>query len=120
MSKYAIWDKKKSVITPSGKKFTPEQWIEMHPIAGLEGVKVIMGGGLINGSVLMEFNQTVENFKEMGCDFSDCLKDQDYLDAIEKFEKEQNEQSKNVVSTEERIAAALEAQVLMSMDDMEA
>ena len=41
------------------------------------------------------------------------------MEAIEAFEDEQAAAAAEEVSTDERIAAALEAQVLLSMDDVE-
>lgn len=113
--KYQIWDKKSNVITPIGEVLTPEQWVERYPMAAIEGVKLVIGGGVINGSVCMEFTGMVEAYSKRGCDFSACEADQDYLDAIEAFEDEQNSQV--YISSEERIAAALEAQVMMSLPD---
>ena len=119
MSKYKIWDKKSNVIVPTGKVFTPEQWIAKYPMAGVEGIKLIIGGGAINGSVCMEFTETIATFKKMGCDFSNCQKDQDYLDKIEQFEDKESQEGSNFVSTDERIAAALEAQLMLSIPDEE-
>lgn len=117
MKRYQIWDKKSNVITPIGEVLTPEQWIQRYPIAGVDGIKLIIGGGTINGSVCMEYSQTVDTYEKMGCDFSECTTDQEVLDTIEAFEDAMNTVDESAVSTEERIAAALEAQVMMSMPD---
>ena len=62
----------------------------------------------------------VENYAKKGCDFSTCETDQDYLDAIEAFEDSLNTVVVDTTpSAEERIAAALEAQVMMSLADEE-
>ena len=48
----------------------------------------------------------------MGCDFSNCITDQDYLDAIEAFEDVKEAEAKaaaSAPSAAERQAAALEA-----------
>lgn len=119
MKRYQIWDKESNVITPIGEVLTPEQWIERYPMAGVEGIDLIIGGGTINGSVCMEYSQTVDTFKKAGCDFSACTTKQDYLDTIEAFEDAMNAVDDSVASTDERIAAALEAQVMMSMPDEE-
>lgn len=118
MKKYQIWDKTSNVITPIGEVLTPEQWIERYPMASLPNIKLVIGGGVINGSVCMEFTGMVDSYAKMGCDFSGCSTDQDYLDAIEAFEDEQN-QPVEIITAEERIAAALEAQVMMSLPDEE-
>lgn len=119
MSRYQIWDKTSNVITPIGEVLTPAQWIDRYPMAGVEGIDLIIGGGTINGSVCMEYTQTVELFTKAGCDFSACTTKQEYLDAIEAFEDAQNAASAEAVSAEERIAAALEAQNMMALEDVE-
>lgn len=124
--RYQIWDKKSNIITPIGEVLTPEQWVKRYPMAGVDGIKTIISGGVINGAVLMEFTGTVENFAKRGCDFSACETDQDYLDAIEAFEDNQNAAittsaaaAAAIPTADERIAAALEAQVMMSLPDEE-
>lgn len=118
--KYQIWDKKSSIITPIGEVLTPEEWIKRYPMTGLKDIKTVIGGGVVNGSVCMEFTGMVDMYRKMGCDFTGCVEDQDFLDAIEAFEDRVPEQTTEVsVTAEERIAAALEAQVMMSLPDGE-
>ena len=122
MSRYAIWDKKSDIITPSMDVFTAEQWMERYPAARLENVKIVCGGGQINGSVIGTLDQWIEDKKNnpvggFTCDFEGCVTDQDYLDRIEEFENFINSQHSTVISPEERIAAALEAQVMMALPD---
>ena len=119
MKRYQIWDKKSKVITPIGEVLTPEQWIERYPMAEIDGVDLIIGGGTINGSVCMEYSQTKDMFEKAGCDFSACTNKEEVLDAIEAYEDEMNTPDPNYVSNEERIASALEAQVMMSLPDEE-
>ena len=119
MKRYQIWDKKSNVITPIGEVLTPEQWINRYPMAGVDGIDLIIGGGTINGSVCMEYTQTKDMYEKMGCDFSSCETKQDVLDTIEGYEDEMNTPDPNYVSNEERIASALEAQVMMSLPDEE-
>lgn len=117
MSKYAIWDKQSNVIVPAGKVFTSEQWIEKYPIAGVEGVDIVCGGGVINGNLFAVYDDFVENYERQGCDFTDCETKQDYLDRIEEFEDEQNNTS--VIDDNTRIADALEDLVVLNMPDEE-
>lgn len=120
MSKYTIWDKVSPVITPIGAVFTAEEWIEKYPVAALDTIKVVCAGGEINGAFFGTFGQMKEMYSKMGCDFSGCETDQDYLDAIEAFEDALNAPVESTEpTTDERIAAALEAQVMMSMPDEE-
>ena len=94
-----------------------------HPIAGIETLKTVISGEVINGALLYEFTGFVKRMEQMGCDFSACTTDEEYLNAIEAFEDAQAkaaaEAAATAVTTEERIAAALEAQVMMSLADVE-
>lgn len=118
MSRYAIWNKEDDVFTPSGEMFTAQQWKEKYPIAEIESVKIVCGGGVLNGAFFGILSEMVDMYANAGCDFSACVTDQDYLDAIESFENERNTPSTEP-STDERIAAALEYQVMASLPDAE-
>ena len=118
MSRYAIWDKVTPIITPIGEVLTAEQWIARYPVAGLETIKPVCAGGEISGAFFGTLGQMKENYAKMGCDFSTCESDQDVLDAIEAFEDYLNTPvESDEPTTDERIAAALEAQVMMSLPD---
>lgn len=119
MSKrYAIWNKKDPILTPVGEVLTAEQWIERRPMAGLEHITVVCAAGEINGGFFGTLGQMVKQAEAMGCDFSACVTDQDKLDAIEAFEDLMNAPS-DEPTTDERIAAALEYQVMASLPDEE-
>ena len=124
MARYAIWNKKDMILTPIGEVLTAEQWIERYPIAGVESITVICAGGEINGAFFGTLGQMVEIYTKRGCDFSECTTPEEKVQAIEAFEDELEAQEKayaeamaNEITTDERIAAALEAQVLMAMPD---
>lgn len=116
MSRYKIWDKESNVITPIGEVLTPEQWIERYPVANV--LPTVCGGGAINGAYFGVYETMIEMYTKQGCDFSECTNEQEHLDKIEEFEDSLNTPSTEP-STDERIASALEAQVLMSMPDEE-
>ena len=118
MKRYAIWNKKDRVLTPIGEALTAEQWIDRYPLAGVETVKVVCAAGEINGAFFGTLGQMVQMYENMGCDFSACTTDEEKLEAIEAFEDAQNAPS-NEVTAEERIAAALEYQVMASLPDEE-
>lgn len=119
MSKrYAIWNKKDPILTPVGEILTPEQWIERRPMAGLAHITVVCSAGEINGGFFGTLGQMVQQAESMGCDFTGCETDQDKLDAIEAFEDLMNAPS-DEPTTDERIAAALEYQVMASLPDEE-
>ena len=116
MKRYAIWDKVSPIITPIMEVLTPDQWKERYPAAALDHITVICAAGEINGGFYGTLGQMVEMYTNMGCDFSNCFTAEDKLAAIEAFEDAKEAEAKaaaNAVSTDERIAAALEAQVMM-------
>lgn len=116
MAKYEVWDKTSVVYCPNGAKYTPEQWIEKHPLAG--DLKTVCAAGEIKGAIFGVFSVMVANAQKAGCDFSACESDQDYLDVIEAFEDEKNKPSGEPTAAE-RTAAAVELMALASMPDVE-
>lgn len=114
MQRYAIWDKKSNIITPIGEVLTPEQWIERYPAAGLDTVTVVCSAGEINGAFFGTLGQMRGMYEKMGADFSECSTNEDVLSVIEAFEDSLNA-TNDMPSSEERIAAALEYQNLLSM-----
>ena len=127
MSRYAIWNKADTILTPIGEVLTAEQWIQRYPVAGIESITVVCAGGEINGAFFGTLGQMVEMYTKMGCDFTTCKTAQDKLDAIEAFEDKANARvESNVISNEEltatslaSIAASLEYQNMMTLDDVE-
>lgn len=116
--RYAIWDKKSPVIVPTGKVYTAEQWKEKYPVAALEQITVVCSAGEINGGIFDTLGNMVQRFEANGCDFSACTTAEEKLAAIEAFEDAMNAPSTEP-STDERIAAALEYQVMASLPDAE-
>lgn len=116
MSRYAIWDKKSPVITPIGEVLTAEQWIQRYPVAGISSITVVCGAGEINGSFFGTLGQMVQMYEAQGADFSACETAEDKLAVIEAFEDAMNATSTEP-TTDERIAAALEYQVMSSLPD---
>lgn len=115
MSKYVIWDRKSPIITPIGEVLSAEQWVARYPVAGLEHITPVCAGGEINGAFFGTLGQMKETYIKLGCDFSECATDQEVLDMIEACEDALN--TYDGPTAEERIAAALEAQVMMSLPD---
>lgn len=127
MKKYAIWNKIDPVITPIGEVLNAEEWIARYPVAGVPTITVVCAGGEINGAFFGTLGQMVDVYSRQGCDFSNCATDQDKLDAIEAFEDALNSRvDTKSVSNEEltatslaSIAASLEYQNMMTLDDVE-
>jgi hypothetical protein len=134
MKKYAIWNKQDPILTPIGEVLTAEKWIERYPIAGVESITVVCAAGEINGAFFGTLGQMVDIYAKQGYDFSGCETAEDKLAAIEAFddarEAEQAAQAKAqaeaTAANEEltatslaSIAASMEYQNLLTLDDME-
>lgn len=128
--KYAIWNKKDNILTPIGEVLTPEQWIERYPVAGVESITVICAAGEINGAFFGTLGQMVNNYEEEGVDFSNCKTVEEKIEVINTFEKARIENEKeanaDAIFNEEltasslaSIAASLEYQNMMTLDDVE-
>lgn len=118
MKRYAIWDKVSPIIVPTGKVFTAEQWKEKYPVAALPSITVVCSAGEVNGGFFGTLGQMVQMYEEQGADFAGCETAEDKLEVIEAFEDAMNAPSTEPTA-EERIAAALEYQVMASLPDEE-
>ena len=129
-TKYAIWNKKDSIITPVGEVLTAEQWKERYPVAKLDNITVLCSAGEINGGFFGTLGSMVEMYEKEGADFSGCTTPEEKLAVIEAFDEEkenaQKEASANSVSNEEltatslaSIAASLEYQNMLTLEDVE-
>lgn len=134
VKRYAIWNKRDLVLTPVGEVFTPEQWIERYPIAGMDGITVVCSAGEINGGFFGTLGQMVDMYMREGCDFSTCNTPEEKLDMIEAFDEArkvasaeaakiaaENEAANAELSATSlaSIAAQLEYQNMMTLDDVE-
>lgn len=114
--RYAIWNKQDPILTPIGEVLTAEQWVSRYPIAGIPSITVVCAAGEINGAFFGTLGQMVQMYETQGCDFSSCVTAEEKLEAIEAFEEAMNTPSTEP-TTDERIAAALEYQVMASLPD---
>lgn len=134
MKTYAIWNKTDPILTPIGEVLTAEKWIERYPIAGVESITVVCAAGEINGAFFGTLGQMVDMYTKQGCDFSACETAEDKLAAIEAFDDDREaEQAARVKAQAEAtatneeltatslasIAASMEYQNLLTLDDME-
>jgi hypothetical protein len=134
MSRYAIWNKRDPILTPVGEVLTADKWIERYPIAGVPSITVVCAGGEINGGFFGTLGQMVEMYAKEGCDFSSCVTPEDKIAAIEAFEDKREADAKEAArAAAEReaanaelnamsmasIAAQLEYQNMMTLDDVE-
>ena len=116
LKRYAIWNKKDNIITPIYENLTAEQWMDRYPAARLDSITVVCSAGEVNGGFFGTIGQMVQMYSGMGCDFSTCTTNEEKLEAIEAFEDAMNTPSTEPTA-EERIAASLELQNLMAMED---
>ena len=120
--KYKIWDKTEDIFTLGAEKdgkyqYTAQEYIvNKAPWAANPNVKVIVGGGVINGLVFQEFSATVEFYKKQGAAITDDMTPEEALATIEYFEDNPPE---GEPGPEERTAAALEALAMNGMEDAE-
>ena len=127
--RYAIWNKKDSIITPVGEVLTAEQWIQRYPVAGVDGIDVVCSAGVINGGFFGVLAQMVQMYENNGCDFSSCTTAEEKLQAMEDFDKAAAEAAAEAATNREAstdevtaaslasIAASLEYQNMMSLED---
>lgn len=116
MTRYAIWDKVSPIITPVGEVLSAQDWKDRYPVANLDSITIVCGAGEINGSFFGTLGQMKDMYAAQGCDFSECTTNEEILQKIEEFEDILNTPSTEP-STDERIAAALEYQVMASLPD---
>ena len=123
--KYAIWNKIDEIITPSGHVFTAEQWMDKYPVAKLNRIDVVCSAGEINGAVFGTLGQLVEQYEQYGCDFSACATAEEKIAVINEFEQHrgaatQAVEEDPVADSLASIAASLEYQNMMTLEDIEA
>lgn len=114
MARYVIYDNSSTIITPSGAEFTAEEWLNRYPWG--RKTKMVVGGGIVNGCVAFIFDDFVAEMRRQGCDFAACTTDQQYLDAIEKFE-DAAATAPAPITDQTRMADALEDMVVLQMPD---
>ena len=134
MARYAIWNKQDTILTTIGEVLTAEQWIERYPIAGIESITVICAAGEINGAFFGTLGSMVDLYTKQGCDFSECATPEEKLKAIEAFEEAREIAAAEAArahaeaeaanaelnaSSLASIAAQLEYQNMMTLDDVE-
>lgn len=128
--RYAIWNKKDPICTPSGKVYTAEQWIGKFPMAKLANVTVICGAGEMNGSIFSTLGQKVAEYERYGCDFSKCETAEEMLAVMEAYDdareaseieaaEERKAQEELQVASLASIAASMEYQNLLTLEDVE-
>ncbi len=115
MARYQIWDKQSDVYTPSGERFTAEEWAARYPWVNIPGAKMIIETGIINGGAAMEFEATRALYTQQGAAIKAGMTDGEVLAAIEAFEDAPPPAAEP--SAEERTAAALEFLALNSLPD---
>lgn len=121
-ARYTIWNKTDDIYTPAGPKLTAEQWIEKYGWAGAPSTVVVISAGPINGALIDELSRMKSRCEKQGATFDEGLNNQQLLDAIEAWEDEQAAKAAEEAATraaeptaEERIAAAMEYQNLLSL-----
>ena len=127
MQGYALWNKQDPIITPIGEVFSAEEWMERYPVARLDSIDIVCQAGEINGGFFGTLGSLVDSYEAQGCDFSLCNTAQEKIDAINDFDKQLKIAAENKVSDKTltatslaSIAASMEYQNMMTLDDVEA
>lgn len=118
MARYKIWDKKEPIYTQKGNLYTAEEWIDRYKWANAPGAVPIISTDVRNGRTMLELGSMKISCEQRGAVFEEGLSSEELLVAIEAFEDEQAEKAKEEAqqpTPEERIAAALEYQNLLSL-----
>lgn len=125
MKKYKLWDKKEKIYTlgrdaQTGKMvWEASEYIEQRaPWAAEPDVKVVVSQGAVNGMVFMGLESMKKTYESMGLEIPDGVTDEQTLQLIEDFEA-LNNMADITPTAQERIAAAMEYQNLLTMDEEE-
>ena len=113
--KYKLWDKKEFIYTPVGEVISPEDWIARYPWANIPTAKMVISGGTVNGAFCGELNDMKTMYHKMDASITEGMSDEEVLEPIENFED--NPPWADQPTVEERTAAALEAQVLLTLPE---
>ncbi len=127
MQGYALWNKQDPIITPIGEVFSAEEWMERYPVARLDSIDIVCQAGEINGGFFGTLGSLVDSYEAQGCDFSLCGTAQEKIDAINDFDEQLKIAAENKISDKTltatslaSIAASMEYQNMMTLDDVEA
>lgn len=111
---YQIWNKADTLYTPIGETITAQEFLAKHPVYNLPHAKCVIATGAINLAFMSEFEMFKQHYKSQGVPITDAMTDDEVVAAVNEWEANPPV-VEQPVSSEERIAAALEAQVLLSM-----
>lgn len=123
MSKrYALWNRTDTIYTHGGAVLTPDQWIKKFGWINAPGAVPVISAGMINGGFSGELSQMKSRCETQGATFDEEFSNQQLLDAIEAWEDERAAAAAAEAAAraaeptaEERIAAAMEYQNLLSL-----
>lgn len=113
--RYKVWDKQETLVTPIGEVLTADQVKAKFPMAALPNFEFIICDAPISMGVFMELEQTKSHYKNLGVEITEGMTGQEVCDAITQFEEIKPVPEP---SAEERIAASLEFQNMLSLDSI--
>jgi anti-anti-sigma regulatory factor len=108
--------------------------MDKYPIARLDTITIVLAAGEINGALFATLGQMVERAQADGCDFSTCNTNEEVLQTIEDFEdarakaaQEAAEKAAAEKAAQEEanlaalasIAASMEYQNMLTLEDVE-
>jgi len=119
-----LWDKTSDIWTPGKDEngqahFTAQEYIEKKaPWAANPNIQVVVSAGAINGAEFSTLNAYEEIAVKGGLEIPEGLTDEEKLELLEDW-FDLNNMPSTTPSAEERIAAAMEYQNLLTMEDNE-
>lgn len=112
--KYKIWNGTDSLVTPTMSILTKEEINKKYPASSMEGFKFIICDSPVSMGVFMEYETTKNTYIKMGANITEASTPEEVLSAMSAFDDKPSEEE---VSSESRIAAALEFQNILALEN---
>lgn len=112
---YKVWNKQDSLITPIGEVLTPQDVFSRFPASQLADMKYVISSQPVSMSLFVELEQFKSVFRQQGVSIPDDALPSEALAIISEWE---NTPKPQLPSVEERIASAMEFEMLLKMQQL--
>lgn len=117
--KYQFWNGTDEIISVTGRIYTADEWKAENPWFNVDGAKMVIHNGPINGGLAEEFNTFVRNYQSQGLTLKYGMTDDEVLQAISDFEINRDSVCSDVVSNQRKVNKIF-AQYLVDMNNANA